>query len=154
MLHIVPAESKDISKLTELENQSFSGDRISHRQFRYLITKANSIVVKALLGEILAGYMILLQRKTSKNLRIYSIGVNESVRRQGIAAAMLSYAEEMAIKHDCSRLTLEVCEMNSSAVKLYLATGFSVHGFKKDYYEDGCQALLLHKNITSKDTAS
>ncbi|MBU1233617.1 MAG: GNAT family N-acetyltransferase [Proteobacteria bacterium] len=152
MTHIAPADLGDIPQLTALEEQSFSCDRISRRQFRYLMTKANSIVVKAEHNGMLTGYMVLLRRKTSRKLRIYSIGVTPSARNQGIARTMITYAEEMATKNNCCKLTLEVCEHNSAAVQLYKNTGFHQYGLKKNYYEDGCTALLLQKNLVPKDT--
>lgn len=150
---IVPAEIKDIPFLAALESQSFSSDKISRRQFRYLLTRANAIVVKAEECGVLVGYMILLKRITSKDLRIYSIAVSTSARRQGAASAMLLHAEERAATYGYRRLTLEVCERNIAALKFYTAAGFCRHGIKTKYYEDGCTALLLHKDISILETA-
>lgn len=154
MAPIVPAGLEDLSDLTALENQSFSCDRISPRQFRYLMTKANSIIVKAELHGILAGYMVLLKRTTSRKMRIYSLGVAQSARKQGIARELLSHAEKLARKNHCSVLTLEVCEHNSSALQLYHMAGFRQYGLKTNYYEDGCTALRLQKNLVLKDPQS
>lgn len=151
MVQIVTAVQEDIPRLTALEKQSFSCDRISRRQFRYLLTKANSIIVKAEYHGTLAGYMVLLKRKTSGKMRIYSIGVAHAARKQGVARGMLAYAEEMARKNYCSKLTLEVCAHNWPAVQLYSYAGFRQYGQKKNYYEDDCTALLLEKNISLKD---
>jgi len=151
-VHLAPAEPSDIPQLTALEDQSFSSDRISPRQFRYLLTKANSIVVKAVDHETVTGYMVLLKRKTSSKLRLYSIGVAPSSRKKGIARALLTYAEKIATNYHCKQLTLEVCEHNTSAVQLYLDTGFNQYGLKKNYYEDGCTALLWKKNLSCEDT--
>ncbi len=154
MPDIVPAEIRDIPLLYALENQSFSNDKITRRQFRYLMTRANSILVKAEDCGVLLGYMILLKRITSSNLRIYSIAVSISARRQGVAGAMLLHAEEMALTFGYRRLTLEVCEQNIPAVKFYTIAGFRQYGIKTNYYEDGCTALLLHKDISRLETAS
>lgn len=152
MAPIVPADLGDLPHLTALENQSFSCDRISRRQFRYLMTKANSIIVKAVHHGTLAGYMVLLKRKNSRKLRIYSISVALSARKQGIGRELLAHAEKLATTCHCCQLTLEVCEHNSSALQLYRDAGFHQYGLKKNYYEDGCTALLLKKNIVVEDT--
>jgi ribosomal protein S18 acetylase RimI-like enzyme len=154
MPDIVPAEIRDIPLLYALENQSFSSDKITLRQFRYLMTRANSIFLKAEDFGVLVGYMILLKRRASSNLRIYSIAVSPLARRGGVAGAMLSYAEERAAKYGYRRLTLEVCEQNIAAVKFYTVAGFCQYGIKTNYYEDGCTALLLHKDISRLETAS
>ena len=152
MIAIIPATPYDLQRLTELEEQLFSSDRISRRQFRYLLTRANSIVVKAESVETLLGYMVLLKRKNSRNLRIYSIGVATHARNQGMAGKLLNYVEEMARHHQRNRLILEVCIHNESAIRLYKNVGFIEYDRKTNYYEDGCTALLLHKIIPLSET--
>jgi ribosomal protein S18 acetylase RimI-like enzyme len=147
MIAITPATLHDLQSLTELEGQLFSSDRISRRQFRYLLTRANSIAVKAEAGGRLLGYLVLLRRKTSRTLRIYSIGVGAYARNQGVAASLLGYAEQVAVQQRCNRLSLEVCQDNEAAIKLYKKAGFIECGQKKNYYEDGCTALLLQKPL-------
>ncbi len=147
MIAISPVTIFDLHLLTELEVQLFSSDIISHRQFKYLITKANSIVVKAESDEIFSGYMVLLKRRNSSGLRIYSLGVAEYARNQGVAQKFLSYAEQEAQRNHCNRLTLEVAVNNESAVRLYRKAGYIEYGQKENYYEDGCTALVFHKKI-------
>lgn len=148
MTAISPANPDDLPLLSELEEQLFASDRISHRQFKYLLTKANSIVVKAGSVEICLGYMVLLKRKNCRNLRIYSIGVARHARRQGLALRFIKYAEQVARNRHYNRLTLEVCEHNESALKMYKSAGFVEYGKKTNYYEDSCNALLLHKILS------
>ena len=147
MVAITPATLVDLHRLIELEGQLFSSDRISNRQFKYLLAKANSIFVKAEHLDHILGYMVLLKRKNSRGLRIYSVGVSESARKQGVGRRLLTYAEHLTTLHCCTRLTLEVCEHNAAAIQLYSNFGFSVFGQKVNYYQDGCTALLLKKTI-------
>ncbi len=153
MIAITPATLHDLQSLSELEDQLFSSDRISRRQFKYLLTKANSIVIKAESAGTIFGYMVLLKRKNSRNLRIYSIGVATYARNQGVAGRLLGFVEQAAKEHHCSRLTLEVCMENESAIKLYRKAGFTEYGRKMNYYEDGCTALLFHKIIPLSEIA-
>ncbi|MGB3222691.1 MAG: N-acetyltransferase [Desulforhopalus sp.] len=147
MIAISPVTMSDLQLLTELEVQLFSSDIISRRQFKYLLTQANSIVVKAESDETFSGYMVLLKRRNSRCLRIYSIGVATHARNQGVAGKFLIYAEQEAQNHHCHRLTLEVAVNNESAIKLYRKAGYIAYGQKVNYYEDGCTALLFHKNF-------
>lgn len=147
MAVISPATLGDLQQLIELETRIFASDRISGRQFRYMLTKANSIVVKAEHRNQMLGYMLLLKRKKCRNLRVYSIGVADSARKLGIARSLLNYAEQAAIEHHRTHLTLEVCEHNQPAIRLYSDAGFSIYGRKKNYYEDGCTALLFRKIV-------
>lgn len=153
MIAISPATLSDLQLLTELEVQLFSSDIISRRQFKYLLTKANSIVVKAESDGIFIGYMVLLKRKNSSSLRIYSLGVAAYARNQGAAQKILSHAEQEAKSHQCNRLTLEVAVNNESAVRLYRKAGYREYGQKPNYYEDGCTALLFHKKLSLSEIA-
>jgi ribosomal protein S18 acetylase RimI-like enzyme len=153
MIVISPVTMSDLQLLIELEVQLFSSDIISRRQFKYLLTKANSIVVKAESDETFLGYMVLLKRRNSRSLRIYSLGVAAYARNQGVAQKFMSYAEQEAKNHHCNRLTLEVAINNESAVKLYKKIGYIAYGQKANYYEDGCTALLFHKKIPLSEIA-
>lgn len=151
MLELTPVKLSDISRLVNLENQIFVSDRISARQFRYLITKGNCILIKAEEGSTLLGYIALLQRKTSRKLRIYSIGVVHTARKQGVASQLISRADKLARDLHCNMLTLEVCDTNISAIRLYMSVGFKAHNLKNNYYEDGSAALQLYKNIVFEE---
>ncbi len=154
MMQIVVAGPADIDALVQMEGLLFSGDRITRRQFGYLLTKAKGIVVKAEQEGDIAGYMILLKRKKSDRLRVYSIGVAPSHRKQGLGRAMIRYAEKYGKDHGYSQLSLEVCEYNESAVQLYKATGFSVISRRDNYYEDGCTALQMVKKLIVEDSVA
>ncbi len=95
------------------------------------------------------GYCVLLQRKNSKKSRIYSIAVSPLARNHGIAATLLSHAEQEAKLAGCTHLTLEVCEQNHAALTLYNKAGFTAYGKKANYYQDGCNAILFYKDINN-----
>jgi len=152
MVEILPTTIADLDDLVHLENELFISDRIPRRQFRYLLTKANSIVVKIEQEEKLAGYLVLLKRINSRRLRIYSIGISREARNRGYAQELVRFAERIAQQNGLKRLTLEVCEHNKSALQLYRKAGFSQCGTKPHYYEDGCNALLLEKEIFPEDS--
>ncbi len=147
MATITPATSADIKGLIQLENNLFTSDRISPRQFRYLINRANSIVVKAEEERTILGYMVLLKRRDSRKLRLYSIAVASQARKLGIARQMLAFAEQAAAEHNCASVVLEVCETNTEALQLYKSAGFGEYGSKPGYYENGCTAKLFSKQI-------
>lgn len=147
MAKIVPLSPADITSLVQLENELFDSDRISPRQFRYLITRAQSIAVKIDQEGELLGYMILLKRRTSRKLRLYSIAVRNSERNRGLARQLLATAEQLARQQQCIAISLEVCETNAPALSLYAAVGFRPTGRKEGYYEDGCTAICCTKTI-------
>jgi ribosomal protein S18 acetylase RimI-like enzyme len=150
MVQISPAAIADLPKLIELENMLFSSDRIPPRQFRYILSRANGITVKIEENGMLAGYLILLKRRNCGNLRIYSIGINPAAQHRGYARSLVDYAIQTAAKLRLRRVTLEVCEHNSAALKLYAGAGFYRYGVKIGYYQDGCTALLLRKDLEER----
>ncbi|MGD9950580.1 MAG: GNAT family N-acetyltransferase [Desulfobulbus sp.] len=147
-VNIVPATLVDCNDLARMEEELFVCDRISIRQFRYLIGKTGNIVVKALVEGRLAGAMVLLIRKSSLKLRLYSIAVFPWARELGVARRMLNFAEQTAQRLGCRAIVLEVGATNREARCLYTTSGFIECGTKPGYYEDGSDAVRLVKQIS------
>ena len=143
----LPATATDLSRLTALENAVFATDRISRRQFRYLLGKA--LIVKALDdasgSEALVGCLVLLFRRDSRHARIYSLAVSPEARRHGLARQLLAYAEAESRRRGQSGMVLEVRQDNEAALALYQAVGFRQIGHRPNYYEDGAAAARLGK---------
>ncbi len=77
---IRPATLADLDALLHLEQICFDSDRLSRRQFRYLLTKAHArLLVYESKGEVMAYVLLLLSRGTSM-ARIYSISVAPEAR--------------------------------------------------------------------------
>ncbi len=151
MVHISPATLGDLQPLIDLEKAIFTYDKISRRQFRYLLTEANGFMIKIENQEMLLGYMMLLRRKSSRNIRIYSICIRDEARNLGYGRRLLSYAEETAIADNCNSISLEVSVENIAAQRLYESVGFTAYGKKMNYYDDGGAALLLKKQLVCED---
>lgn len=152
MSRIIPATIADLDALVALEHELFTSDRIPRRQFRYLLTRANAVAVKIEQEGRLAGYLILLRRRRSHNLRIYSIGISTWARHLGYGRELVHFAEQFAWQNGLRYVTLEVCNQNMAAIRLYEGAGFQPCGEKPGYYEDGCNALCMRKEIFTQDT--
>ena len=142
------ADLSDVDRLFELEQICFGPEAFSKSQFNYLITKAKAHVALLLESQKLAGYLILLFRKNSLQLRIYSVAVSPLKQEKGLGKQLLNYAEQVAIANDKKNLTLEVNEHNQPAISLYLKSEFKITGTKSGYYHDGSTALLMKKKLT------
>jgi ribosomal protein S18 acetylase RimI-like enzyme len=142
-----PAAPTDVAQLAALEIDLFKTDRCSKKSFRYLIRRAHVIVVKRQDTAAIVGYAILLGRKNSRKMRIYSFGITETARGVGLAARLLEVLENIAGGRKCVQLTLEVSDSNVAAIGLYRKHGFEQYGFRLGYYEDGGHAILMRKNI-------
>ncbi|GAB6190456.1 GNAT family N-acetyltransferase [Desulfocastanea catecholica] len=144
---IEPATLADVDQLVVLEQTLFMTDCCSRKNFRYLIRHATVIVVRTEKAGTIVGYAILLRRKNSRKMRIYSLGVATSTRNTGIGAKLIAALEAIAGEANCTMLTLEVSDNNKEAIRLYTKYGFQQYGFRYGYYEDGGHAILMRKNL-------
>ena len=141
------AKKSDVEEIYNLEQVCFEADAFSKKQFKYLITKANSdfIVIRDKFKII--AYLIILKRRNSKYYRIYSIAIAPNARGFGLAKKLLGYTEEITIKDKARGIKLEVSEKNEAAINLYLSHKFQPVGKKDNYYADGSSAILMRKEI-------
>jgi [ribosomal protein S18]-alanine N-acetyltransferase len=146
----VPAAMTDANLLAALEVDLFRTDRCSKKSLRHLIKHAHVIVAKQQGTLEIVGYAILLGRKNSRKMRIYSFGIVTAARNRGLAGKMIEALEKIVIHSQCHMLTLEVSDGNTAAINLYKKHGFEQYGFRLGYYEDGGHAILMRKRITDE----
>lgn len=75
------------------------------------------------------------------------IAVDEKVRGQGLGRLLLDHFIHQAKELGMEDLVLEVHQKNQVALGLYQGAGFSQVGLRKGYYEDGADALVLHRKL-------
>ena len=63
--------------------------------------------------------------KSRRLVNIHDVIVTETHRGQGVSAELLAAVEQIAVAHDCCRLTLEVYTDNASARRAYQKYGFT-----------------------------
>ncbi len=146
----LPATRADVQRLAAMEIELFQTDRCSRKSLRYLIDHAHVIVAREAATGAIVGYAILLGRKNSRKMRIYSFGIVATARQRGVAGKMIQVLEDIVKNKNCSTLTLEVSDGNTAAVALYRKHGFQQYGFRLGYYEDGGHAILMKKTIAAQ----
>ena len=143
------AVASDLDQLIRLEELCFDEESFSRQQLRYLITKAKAdFLITETNGEI-SSFIILLKRKGSSGLRIYSLAVSPRFRGKGLACRLLADAERRTVRYGFKYLTLEVSAINAAAISLYKKDGFEVFGERHAYYKNGSDALLMRKKVTT-----
>ncbi|MDD2622506.1 MAG: N-acetyltransferase [Bacteroidales bacterium] len=135
------ADKKDIEKIIHIERLCFDVDAFNKRQFLYLLSH-NYFYVAELKNEILA-YIILLDSKRAKSLRLYSIAVHPHARGMQIGQHLLDHAFKLAKSLHKEGMHLEVRDTNLSAIQFYKKNGFSFSGSKPAYYADGATATIM-----------
>lgn len=149
-----PACLNDIDQLVSLENRAFSEDRISRRQFRWMLQRGHCALLTVRTEQaLLAGYVLVLFHRGTSLGRIYSLAVAPEQRGQGLARQLLQAAETAALAQDCLALRLEVRSDNRTAIALYHQLGYRQFGLHSDYYADHADALRFQKRIRAQKGA-
>ncbi len=146
----VPATRADVNRLAAMEIELFMTDRCSKKSLRYLIDHAHVIVAREAQSTEIVGYAILLGRKNSRRMRIYSFGIVTAARQRGVAGKMIKVLEDIVKNKGCTTLSLEVGDGNTAAIAFYRKHGFEQFGFRLGYYEDGGHAILMKKSIPAQ----
>jgi ribosomal-protein-alanine acetyltransferase len=146
---IRPATVADLDRLVTLENRCFDSDRLSRRNFRYMIARAHASVLVADVGGDMAGYALVLYHTGTSLARLYSIAVDPEYRGRGLGEALLTAAEDAARDSDCVTMRLEIRPDNEAGIRLYQRLGYRRFGRYDDYYEDHADALRMEKSLVS-----
>lgn len=139
----------DIQALLDIEARSFPTDRLTRRNFNYLLSRGNAVCLVECHDDVIAGYALVLFNAGTSLARLYSFAVDPDRRGRGVATRLLAAAEQAARDHDSVYLRLEVRRDNGPAIALYKKHGYREFGVYTDYYEDHMAALRLEKSLTS-----
>lgn len=149
-LSLRPAREDDAAALALLHRMGFA-DGWSAQAMRTLLTApANfGFVVEDPDADMLRA-LVLVQVATDQS-EILTIVTAPSMRRKGLARALLVAAGKEAASRGAREMFLEVAEGNDAARGLYETLGFSLSGRRRGYYRerDGhvADALLFRARI-------
>nr|WP_319527924.1 GNAT family N-acetyltransferase/peptidase C39 family protein [Pseudomonas laurentiana] len=141
------ASVADIDALVALEQDCFTLDRLSLRNFNWMVRRANACLIVAEEHGQLSGYALLLFHRGTSLARLYSIAVSPAWRGHGLGQRLLEQAQASALERNCAWLRLEVRTDNPAAIGLYESNGYQRFAVVDDYYEDHTQALRFEKRI-------
>lgn len=93
-----------------------------------------------------------LCRHIGPEAELLLIGVDPAARRGGVGRALIEHAVADAARRDATTMFLEVRDGNTAALALYLASGFTSIGRRRDYYRgaDGTRfdAITLRRRTS------
>lgn len=87
---------------------------------------------------------------TEPNAEILNLFVLETYRGQKIGSRLLQAVLDVCIEAKIENITLEVRPSNVAAIALYTSLGFHEATRRKQYYNDGEDALLMFKAVGEK----
>lgn len=106
-----------------------------------------SMMYTALLDQEAAGYVCLLERSMDSLVYVTDLAVNAVNRRQGIASALLSAAQEWSAARGLRRLALEMQSKNVPAVRLAQKFGYEFCGYNDQQYLTQDVTLFFCKSV-------
>lgn len=151
-IHVRAGALSDLAALLELENRSFSTDRLSRRSLRHFLVSPHAALIVAEGGGALAGYALILFRPRSAIARLYSIAVAPHLGGAGIGPRLMAAAEAAALARGRRAMRLEVHDHNTRAIARYEKSGYRLFGRHRDYYDDHGDALRFEKPLVSAES--
>jgi ribosomal-protein-alanine N-acetyltransferase len=115
------------------------------------LSKPSGVCLAALQDGRLVGYLVC--SRYDAVWHVMNIAVDDRLRRQGIASALLGRLFEVADRPN-AQYTLEVRTSNDGAIQLYEGFGFRAAGRRRAYYHDNREdALIMWRTSPERATA-
>ena len=146
-LDISLATIEDLPKLHQLDELCFETDKLTYNQYKTFQKQPDTAVIVVKQRQDVVGSAILVLKKKKHSARLYSIAVDPSKRRLGIAKALYEFIENYALANHCQSMELEVRQDNEAAILFYKKKGFVVISEFKKYYDDGMGAFRMRKTL-------
>ena len=144
---IRPATLTDLDSLAGIEQRCFETDRITRRQWRYMLTKAHADILIAEDAEGMQGYVLVLYNGATSVARLYSIAIDSRARGTGLSKQLVQAAELAAREQARAYMRLEIRQDNTASLRLFESLGYRRFGELDDYYEDHMQAVRFQKSL-------
>lgn len=138
---------KDLSRIMEIERNSFTADTFSENTFLSLYRRCSNLFIAAEVDKIITGYMVTCSYW--KRGRVISIAVDPIYRRKGIGSALVNFTLNQLRASYIKTLELEVRITNSEGICFWKSLGFFILKIVPNYYIDGTDALIMRKLIKS-----
>ena len=144
------ASNNDIDSIERIENESFSNP-FKRADLLYEISEnpvSENPVSKFYVLESedrVVGYIDFWITFTSAT--IDKIAIEKKSRNKGFAGKLLEFSLSILKENDVEFYTLEVRKSNVAAINLYKKFGFNEVTIKKNYYDDGEDAIYMVKGL-------
>ena len=123
------------SDFDEFWNYNVFKAELQSENSKYLVAKLNNEIIG------FAGIKIIIDEAD-----IMNIVTKKIYRNQGVGTLLLSQIIDLCEELNLISISLEVNEINSSAIHLYENFNFKITGNRKNYY-NGSNAILMTKGL-------
>ncbi|MDD6810549.1 MAG: ribosomal protein S18-alanine N-acetyltransferase [Lachnospiraceae bacterium] len=140
MIEIRPMERKDVERISQLEEETFSMPW-SRDAFLEMIEKEDArYYVAEVDGKVAGGCGVLL---IAGEGNITNVVVDKAYRNMGVGTKMLQYLIEDGYQNGLTAFTLEVRVSNKGAIHVYEKLGFSSEGIRPNFYEKPTEDAMI-----------
>jgi len=143
-LTIERAVSADLREVHSLEVLCFPSPW-RREFFESEITNDSRYNLVARIDGAVAGYLFAMW--FADEMHINKIAVDASLRRQGIALAMMQRCLAFAAERAVTSIWLEVRSSNDEAQQFYAFLGFEPEYIRNGYYPDGEAAVVMMREV-------
>ncbi len=141
----------DLPQVIAIERRAFPTPW-SLAMFVLELSKPSGICLAAVREGRLVGYLVCSRYDTVWHLM--NVAVDERLRRNGIATALIDRLFELA-DAEGEQYTLEVRTSNEGAIALYERFGFKAAGHRRGYYHDNREdALIMWRSAPDERAAA
>ena len=127
----------DIDEIFSIECEGLS--LWKKKQFQEELDISFSITIAAEINGVISGFAVIWI--VTDEIQLHNISVRKNSRRSGIGEALIKYISDMK-KNDIKKITIEVNENNTQALRFYEKNGFIRNTIRKKYYGDDSAILM------------
>ena len=146
MISIKQINEKDIDLCYELDSNTIS--LWTKKQWAKEFKKDGIKVFGIFLSNLIVGICVFHVILDEAQINFFV--VDHKYRKKGFGTYLMSYLIKECEKLNIKKLLLEVSQSNISAENFYNRFDFSTVGIRRNYYQDGSDALLKEKKINNK----
>ena len=146
MLYVKQINEEDIDLCYELDSNTIS--LWSRNQWVNEFKKKDIKVFGLVTVDLVIGLCVF--QVVLDEAQIYYFVINQNYRNRGFGSFLMNYLIKSCEKQNLNKLLLEVSHNNNVAENFYNHFGFSTVGIRRNYYQDGSNALLKEKKLTTK----
>tara|TARA_Y100000588_G_C13946768_1_gene792471 strand:+ start:173 stop:604 length:432 start_codon:yes stop_codon:yes gene_type:complete len=134
-----------IDEVYEIEKETYKYPWIKSQFSRYSLEESNSVSCVYTFESRIIGY--LMAEIILDEVHIHNLVVKKIYRNNNIARNLVEYLINKSKFSNKNKVCLEVNCANFSALSLYNSIGFQKVGKRKQYYQDGKDAILMDFQI-------
>jgi len=146
-VEICEMQIEDLEIVAKIEAESMQTNALIKEDFEKALTNESYKVFVAKFNEEVVGFIML---QITDELSVMGVAVKKDMRNLGLATKMFNKAIEFGKSLNIKTISLEVSEKNLTASLLYQKLGFSARRIRKNYYQDGSNAIEMEKEIKSE----